>query len=96
MNYVYVIEGKWCEWSDHMEWHVASYTTKEQADKHLKRLKENLKMARNRKAKKEERNAAMDRVKELDPNAPHDVDEDTYAVIEIPLFRHLDEFLEAP
>jgi hypothetical protein len=31
---VYLVEGEWGEYSDHSEWHVATYSTKELAEKH--------------------------------------------------------------
>jgi uncharacterized membrane protein YebE (DUF533 family) len=93
---VHLVVGSTGEYSDHSQWNVAAYTTREQAEEHVRRLNE---MVAATKADGgmdwDGRGAVAERVrKTLDPDCDIDYTGVEYEIQEVPLARHLDEWLE--
>lgn len=93
---IYLLVGDTGEYSDHTQWNVAAYTTREQAELHRQRLLEVIKppQGSSRPAYWAHMAEVLDKVRaELDP-ACHDDGDLNYTVVELRLHAHLDEFLE--
>jgi hypothetical protein len=89
---IYLVLGTTGEYSDHTEWNVAAYTEKTAAEEHARLLNEWVKGtdvfdfdARKDKAQK----------CPYDPMCEIDYTGTEYVVMEISLFRHVDEFMES-
>lgn len=86
MDKIYIVSGTTGEYSDRSDWEVAAYYDKDQADLHAAKANEHAYKARDYGAKMEN---------PFDPNMEGDPFTGTkYAVSEMKLFRHIDEFLE--
>lgn len=89
---IYLIIGNSGEQSDHAEWNVAAYTTPEMAEEHVKRIEEMMKVET--KDRRELRKVEEKLKESLDPKAYLSYTGAEYGILEIEVFRHLDEFLE--
>lgn len=99
MDKVYVLYGACGEYSDHIEWMVAVYTTLEQAENHKtlaqeyinKTPKVNYKNPGYQMELQARRKYIIDNP--YDPQCPSDYSSDAdYHVEEVPYVRHVDEF----
>ena len=82
---VFVVLGSTGEYSDHMEWNVAAYITREEAEQHRDLANEYARFVLTWTGLKDIKNP-------YDPNATVDCIVE-YLVNEVKLFVHVDEFL---
>ncbi len=96
---IFVIQGSTGQYSDWTCWHVAAYTTREQANLHCERLSAAMVPAPPHTLgsyqEHKERKAQQDAIRAtLDPHCDIDYNGAEYEVVELVLYCHLDEFLE--
>ncbi len=86
---IYLVKGECGDYSDWETWIVATYADKESAELHSNNAN-----ARNKEIGGEDRDVRGRYINQYDHLHPHNL-ESMYSVVEVKLFTHPDEYLEA-